>query len=195
VSLNLKTYRIIVFILGVLGYLIYSLFANSIIIMYPDAKELKTFLSFYNGLLILSFIIGVLIRLPSLKNKLVTFGIALLLLCSILSIVSGHAFSYELKTDEFLLYFLLTALATLVFFAGFASIGRYILWKTGLKTNELIGLLLITIIGVIIGYALDLTVLNFVFRAIHLWYLITLLIVAGFIVSRREQSKITTPEF
>lgn len=86
--------------------------------MYPDETELSNFLSFFSGtvivvsFLIQSFINDIIIGRFGLKVALMTMPL-ILILFTLGAIVSGHIFEYEIKNEEFLLFFLLTALGKL----------------------------------------------------------------------------------
>ena len=80
-------------------------------IMYPDEKELRTFLSFTNGtIMILSFIIqsfinDIIIGKYGLKVSLMVMPL-ILALFTLGAIFSGHLFVYDVKTDDYLFFFI-----------------------------------------------------------------------------------------
>ncbi|MEO9967865.1 MAG: HEAT repeat domain-containing protein [Reichenbachiella sp.] len=80
-------------------------------IMYPDEKELRTFLSFTNGtVMVLSFIIqsfinDIIIGKYGLKVSLMVMPL-ILALFTLGAIFSGHLFVYDIKTEDFLFFFI-----------------------------------------------------------------------------------------
>ncbi|WP_422362244.1 HEAT repeat domain-containing protein [Reichenbachiella sp.] len=80
-------------------------------IMYPDEKELRTFLSFTNGtvmilsFLIQSFINDIIIGRYGLRVSLMVMPL-ILALFTLGAIFSGHLFVYDVKTDDFLFFFI-----------------------------------------------------------------------------------------
>lgn len=80
-------------------------------IMYPDEKELRTFLSFTNGtvmvlsFLIQSFINDIIIGRYGLRVSLMVMPL-ILALFTLGAIFSGHLFVYDIKTDDFLYFFI-----------------------------------------------------------------------------------------
>lgn len=80
-------------------------------IMYPDEKELRTFLSFTNGtVMVLSFIIqsfinDIIIGKYGLKVSLMVMPLVLALF-TLGAIFSGHLFVYDIKTEDFLFFFI-----------------------------------------------------------------------------------------
>lgn len=80
-------------------------------IMYPDEVELRTFLSFTNGtVMVLSFIIqsfinDIIIGKYGLKVSLMVMPL-ILALFTLGAIFSGHLFVYDVKTDDFLFFFI-----------------------------------------------------------------------------------------
>lgn len=81
--------------------------------MYPDEDDLSKFLSFFSGTVILlsfviqSFINDYIIGKFGLKVALMTMPL-ILILFTVGAIVVGHIFGYETKTDDFILFFVLT---------------------------------------------------------------------------------------
>lgn len=86
--------------------------------MYTDEQELSTFLSFFSGIVIVvsfliqSFINDIIIGRFGLKVALMTMPL-ILALFTVGAIVAGHIFEYEIKSDEFILFFVLTAVGKL----------------------------------------------------------------------------------
>ena len=84
--------------------------------MFPKEQELSDFLSFFSGtvmimsFLIQSFVNDIIIGRFGLKVALMTMP-AILILFTIGAIVSGHIYGYEIKTEEFLLFFMFTVSA------------------------------------------------------------------------------------
>lgn len=86
--------------------------------MYPNEKELSTFLSFFSGTVIIvsfliqSFVNDIIIGRFGLKVALMTMPLILGLFI-VGAIVAGHIFEYEIKSQEFILFFVLTAVGKL----------------------------------------------------------------------------------
>lgn len=86
--------------------------------MYPDENELRTFLAFFSGTVIIvsfliqSFINDIIIGRFGLKVALMTMPL-ILALFTVGAIVAGHIFEYEIKSEEFILFFVLTAVGKL----------------------------------------------------------------------------------
>ena len=86
--------------------------------MYENENELSTFLSFFSGTVIIvsfliqSFVNDFIIGRFGLKIALWTMPL-ILILFTFGAIVSGHLFVYDIKTDEFILFFVLTAVGKL----------------------------------------------------------------------------------
>ncbi|MEP3389430.1 MAG: hypothetical protein ABJO02_14655, partial [Reichenbachiella sp.] len=80
-------------------------------IMYPDETELRTFLSFTNGVVMLlsfgiqSFINDIIIGRYGLRVSLMVMPL-ILALFTLGAIFSGHLFVYDIKTDDFLFFFI-----------------------------------------------------------------------------------------
>ncbi len=87
-------------------------------VLQMQEQELSDFLSFFNGaIIILSFIIqsfinDFIIGKFGLKIALMTMPF-ILIVFTLGAIVSGHIFTYEQRTDEYILFFLFTASAKL----------------------------------------------------------------------------------
>lgn len=86
--------------------------------MYPDETELRDFLSFFNGaimvvsFLIQSFINDIVIGRYGLKVSLMVMPF-ILAIFTIGAIISGHIFVYDIKTDEYLFFFIFTGMGKL----------------------------------------------------------------------------------
>jgi hypothetical protein len=82
-------------------------------IMYSDEQELGTFLSFFAGTVIIvsfliqSFLNDLIIGKFGLKIALMTMPL-ILSLFTIGAIIAGHIFEYDIKTEEYILFFVLT---------------------------------------------------------------------------------------
>jgi AAA family ATP:ADP antiporter len=85
-------------------------------IMFPEEDELNTFLSFFNGtvmimsFLIQSFVNDIIIGRFGLKIALMVMP-SILILFTVGGIISGHFFGFQIKTEEFLLFFMFTVSA------------------------------------------------------------------------------------
>ena len=107
----------LIFSMGASVFVDYT-FLSATETMYPDENELSTFLSFFSGavivvsFLIQSFINDIIIGRFGLKIALMTMPL-ILALFTIGAILSGHIFEYQIKTDEYLLFFVLTAVGKL----------------------------------------------------------------------------------
>lgn len=81
--------------------------------MYPDEDDLSNFLSFFSGTVILlsffiqSFLNDYIIGKFGLRVALMTMPL-ILILFTVGAITVGHIFGYETKTDDFILFFVLT---------------------------------------------------------------------------------------
>ncbi|MEQ9401945.1 MAG: cyclic nucleotide-binding domain-containing protein [Cyclobacteriaceae bacterium] len=86
--------------------------------MYPDEDELTTFLSFFSGTVIIvsfliqSFLNDLIIGRFGLKVALMTMPL-ILALFTVGAIIAGHIFEYEVKGQDFILFFVLTAVGKL----------------------------------------------------------------------------------
>lgn len=102
----------LIFSMGAAVFVDYT-FLSATETMYPDEEGLSTFLSFFSGfVIVLSFIIqsfinDIIIGRFGLKVALMTMPL-ILILFTVGAIVTGHIFGYEEKTDEFILFFVLT---------------------------------------------------------------------------------------
>jgi len=105
----------LIFSMGASVFVNYT-FYSATEIMYPDEQELTNFLSFFSGtVMILSFLIqsfvnDIIIGRFGLKVALMTMPL-ILILFTLGGIVSGHIFGYEVKTQEYILFFMFTACA------------------------------------------------------------------------------------
>lgn len=103
----------LIFSMGASVFMDYT-FYSATDIMYPEEEKLTTFLSFFHGTVIImsfliqSFINDIIIGRFGLKVALMTMPIVLILF-TIGGIISGHIFGYELKTKEFILFFIFMA--------------------------------------------------------------------------------------
>jgi hypothetical protein len=81
-----------------------------------DEQKLNDFLSFFSGtimimsFLIQSFINDIIIGRFGLKIALMTMPV-ILILFTVGGIITGHIYGYEIKTEEFLLFFMFTVMA------------------------------------------------------------------------------------
>ncbi|MDP4679291.1 MAG: HEAT repeat domain-containing protein, partial [Cyclobacteriaceae bacterium] len=86
--------------------------------MFPEELELRNFLSFFNGTIMVvsfgiqSFLNDYIIGKFGLKVSLWVMPFVLALF-TIGAIISGHVFVYDIKTEEFLLFFLFSAMGRL----------------------------------------------------------------------------------
>ncbi|MEQ9288047.1 MAG: HEAT repeat domain-containing protein [Cyclobacteriaceae bacterium] len=86
--------------------------------MYPDEDELRNFLSFFNGtimvvsFLIQSFINDIVIGKYGLKVSLMVMPFVLAIF-TLGAIISGHIFVYDIKTEEYLFFFIFTGMGKL----------------------------------------------------------------------------------
>ena len=93
-------------------------FYSSVGTMYPAEIELKNFVSFFNGtVMIVSFIIqsfinDIIIGKYGLRVSLMVMPF-ILALFTVGAIISGHMFGYEEKNDEYLFFFLFVAMGNL----------------------------------------------------------------------------------
>lgn len=105
----------LIFSMGASVFVDYT-FYSATEIMYPDEEELTNFLSFFSGtvmimsFLIQSFVNDIIIGRFGLKVALMTMPL-ILILFTVGGIISGHIFGYEIKTEEFILFFMFTACA------------------------------------------------------------------------------------
>ncbi len=103
----------LIFSMGASVFVDYT-FYSATEIMYPDEQELTNFLSFFSGtvmimsFLIQSFVNDIIIGRFGIKVALMTMPL-ILILFTIGGIVSGHLFGYEVKNDEFILFFMFIA--------------------------------------------------------------------------------------
>ncbi|SNS68651.1 ATP/ADP translocase [Ekhidna lutea] len=107
----------LIFSMGAAVFVNYT-FLSATETMYPDEKDLSNFLSFFSGtvivvsFLIQSFINDIIIGKFGLRVALMTMPL-ILILFTVGAIVVGHIFGYQSKTDEFIMFFVLTAVGKL----------------------------------------------------------------------------------
>lgn len=105
----------LIFSMGASVFVDYT-FYSATEIMYPDETKLSNFLSYFNGtIMIMSFLIqsflnDLIIGRFGLKVALMTMPL-ILILFTLGGIAAGHIYGYEVKTDEFLMFFMFTACA------------------------------------------------------------------------------------
>ncbi|WP_425391332.1 cyclic nucleotide-binding domain-containing protein [Ekhidna sp.] len=101
----------LIFSMGSAVFMDYT-FLSATETMYPDEKDLANFLSFFSGLVIVfsfliqSFVNDIIIGKFGLKVALMTMPL-ILILFTIGAIVVGHIFGYEIKTSEYIMFFVL----------------------------------------------------------------------------------------
>ncbi|WP_425392528.1 hypothetical protein [Ekhidna sp.] len=118
--------------------------------MYPGNPDALN--SFFIGLFLISFCAGLLLRFR--KNPIVQSASIGALLTSTLALFMGLSYSFDLKTAEFLLYFLATLLASLISIAVFGANMRLLIAKNPLKINSISRFRMFTFIGFGIGILL-----------------------------------------
>lgn len=102
----------LIFSMGASVFVDYT-FLSATETMYSDEQELSTFLSFFSGTVIIvsfliqSFLNDMIIGKFGLKIALMTMPL-ILALFTIGAIVAGHIFVYDIKTNEYILFFVLT---------------------------------------------------------------------------------------
>lgn len=105
----------LIFSMGAAVFVQYT-FYSATETMFSNEQELSDFLSFFSGtvmimsFLIQSFVNDIIIGRFGLKVALMTMP-AILVLFTIGAIVSGHIYEYDVKTEEFLLFFMFTVSA------------------------------------------------------------------------------------
>lgn len=181
---NFKRYQSLIFILGILGALFLTVYQNSVTIMYPNG--VNSFSGIFNGLALVFLIIGIFLPLKSLKGTLSTIGISLLLILSLATVLAGLLYAYNLKTDEFLIYFLLNALTVLVYVLGAVLVWKLVLLRSGLVRKEIVNLILTGIAGLLIGYSINF--FSNAIESIQIWYAISTLLILFLFISRGEQA-------
>ncbi|MEM9896766.1 MAG: HEAT repeat domain-containing protein, partial [Bacteroidota bacterium] len=101
----------LIFSMGAAVFVNYT-FLSATETMYPEEKDLSTFLSFFSGIviflsfLIQSFINDFIIGKFGLKVALMTMPL-ILALFTVGAIICGHIFEYQVKTPDFILFFVL----------------------------------------------------------------------------------------
>ncbi|MEO1256215.1 MAG: hypothetical protein AAFY41_15205, partial [Bacteroidota bacterium] len=107
----------LIFSMGAAKFVDYT-FLSSTETMYPDEKDLANFLSIFSGIVIVfsfliqSFVNDIIIGKFGLKVALMTMPL-ILILFTVGAIIVGHIFGYEEKTNEYILFFVLTAVGKL----------------------------------------------------------------------------------
>lgn len=134
---------------------------------------------------------GVFISLKSTKGWLATTSIILLFLGAVMSVFAGHIFSYDTRTDEYLLYFISTTAATLLFILVFTILIKYLFAQAG---GEVVKFLLVGAAGAAIGYLVNFSFTLAGSPAISLWYVIfPLLLILIYIFQKKEKPAIAQP--
>jgi hypothetical protein len=107
----------LIFSMGAAVFVDYT-FLSATETMYPDEQDLSNFLALFSGtvivfsFLIQSFVNDIIIGKFGLKVALMTMPL-ILILFTVGAIIVGHIFGYETKTDEFIMFFVLTAVGKL----------------------------------------------------------------------------------
>ncbi|GAB4245196.1 MAG: hypothetical protein Tsb0034_23650 [Ekhidna sp.] len=107
----------LIFSMGASVFVDYT-FLSATETMYPEEDDLSTFLSFFSGTVIIvsfliqSFLNDLIIGRFGLKVALMTMPL-ILILFTFGAITVGHIFEYEVKNEEFILFFVLTAVGKL----------------------------------------------------------------------------------
>ena len=170
---NQRIYLFSMFIIGLMYALYFSAFGSAIDVMYNGEPQSANFLSFFRGTVVAIAVTGILISLRSIRGWLATSAIFLLLLGAVMTVLAGHMFSYDTRTDEYLFYFIFTTAATFLFVLAFTTLIKYLLAKSG---SEVIKFLLVGTAGIATGY---LTNVGFTLAgtpAISIWYMIFVLL-------------------
>ncbi|MEP5612016.1 MAG: hypothetical protein ABJP45_07185 [Cyclobacteriaceae bacterium] len=176
---NYTTYRALIFILGILGSMFLLVHQDAVNVMYPSG--INSFSGIFYGSAVISLILGILLPAKSLRGGLVTLLVSLLFLMSTSSIVVGHFFAYNIKTDEFILYFLLSFLTALVYILHVVILGKLIIFRSGLDQKRIFQLILTMLVGFLVGYSLKLLFIE----SIHVWYGIVSLLLLAFYLTRK----------
>ncbi|WP_421765291.1 HEAT repeat domain-containing protein [Ekhidna sp.] len=101
----------LIFSMGSAVFMDYT-FLSATETMYPDETDLANFLSFFSGLVIVfsfliqSFVNDIIIGKFGLRVALMTMPL-ILILFTIGAIIVGHIFGYEIKTPEYIMFFVL----------------------------------------------------------------------------------------
>lgn len=107
----------LIFSMGVAVFVDYT-FLSATETMYTDEDELTNFLSFFSGMVIVvsfiiqSFINDIIIGRFGLKIALMTMPL-ILGLFTVGAIIAGHFFEYEVKNNDYILFFVLIAVGKL----------------------------------------------------------------------------------
>lgn len=108
-----------------------------------------------------------------------------------MSVFAGHIFSYDTRTDEYLLYFISTTAATLLFILVFTILIKYLFAQAG---GEVVKFLLVGAAGAAIGYLVNFSFTLAGSPAISLWYVIfPLLLILIYIFQKKEKPAIAQP--
>lgn len=155
-------------LLGAIAGILAMLFASSLRVMYPEGAG--GFLQLYIGaLLVVGFLAWLMWRSAGEGGVWPKLGLSILAIGGILSFIAGASYSFVNKTEEFLIYFLLTS------FTGLACWVELI--RQMVSYQRFIGLISFTT-GLIIGLVLALF-----FAPLVLWIvLISLLLTYGYIL-------------
>ena len=168
-----KIHLTILFVIGMMYALFFSALDSAIDVMYNNEPETTNFLSFFRGVGALLAFTGLFISMKSTRGWLATTSIILLLAGAVLAILTGHIFSYDTRTNEYLLYFISTTAATLLFILAFTVVVKYLFARAG---GEVIKFVLTGTAGGAIGYLVNFSFSLVASPAISLWYLIFLLL-------------------
>ncbi len=179
---NFNRYRSLVFIVGLLSALFISTYQRSISVMYPNGGD--SFNEMFYGAAVIFLIVGIAIPLKSLKGTLSTLGLVALILFSLATIITGLTYAYDIKTEEFLIYFLLNALSTLVFVTGAVLLIKFILLKAGLTQKEVFQSIFAGIVGLVVGIVAN--YFSSSIQAIYFWYGISALLFLTLYLARKE---------
>jgi ATP:ADP antiporter, AAA family len=107
----------LIFSMGAAVFVDYT-FLSATETMYTDETELANFLSFFSGMVIVvsfiiqSFINDIIIGRFGLKIALMTMPL-ILALFTVGAIIAGHLFEYEVKNNDYILFFVLVAVGKL----------------------------------------------------------------------------------
>ena len=152
----LNPYFRFLFLYSVVGCWFVLLAKSSLDIMYLnpgiDTTEYTSFFKFLSGMTFFCLIIGFFIKMKELKSPLLQFAIIMLIIILLLSIYVGYQYTYFIKSDEFLYFFLLTITATLWYFF---SVGGLIRLYSRKKYVSIGPALLTVFIGVFFGFLLN----------------------------------------
>ncbi len=138
-------------LLGSIATLAFYGMQDAVGVMYKSPLEQQNFGSFFLMMAVIVVVIGMFFQwVIPLKRPLIKIDIYGPALVMLLAIGAGHLYSHNLKTDEFLYYFILTHLITM--YAALAT-GRQLI--TLMKAGVLnVHGATICIIGVVLGAAI-----------------------------------------